>query len=167
MTKKVKKVLQDTNKSSTFAPGIAKDKSEVVFEVCSSVPCNKWKPKEAMSIREMLVRTERGQRIDVHTRFRAEGIPDNMYQAKFDAQGRMLPDDHEETFDHTPPDGVADIVDLIRYNEELNERKEELKKKRQKREEAKPSPAAPPVETKDKSQETKKDERGASTSKDD
>lgn len=167
MTKKSQKNLQDSKNSSIFAPGIAKDKSQVIFEVCSSTPCDKWKPKEAMSIREMLVRTERGQRIDVHTRFRAEGIPDNMYQAKFDAQGRMLPDDQEETFDHTPPDDVNDIVDVIRYNEELNERKEELNKKRQKREDAKPPQAAPPTDPKDQPADTKKDERGASTSKDD
>lgn len=167
MTKKSQKNLQDPKNSSIFASEIAQDKSHVVFEVCSATPCKSWKPQEAMSIRDMLVRTERGQRLDVHTRFRAEGIPDNMYQAKFDAQGRMLPDDLEETFDHTPPDEVNDIVDVIRYNEELNERKEELKNKRQKREEAKPSPAAPPLEFKEKPQETKKDERGVPTSDDD
>lgn len=130
MTKKSKENLQDSKKSSIFAPGIVQDMSKVVFEVCSATPCEAWKPKEAMSIREMLIRTERGQRLDVHTRFRAEGIPDNMYQAKFDAQGRMLPDEFEETFDHTPPDDVADIVDVIRLQEETNQRKEELRKRR-------------------------------------
>lgn len=125
MTKKTKKDLQDPKKSSIFAP----EKTKVVFEVCSATPCKSWKPKEAMSIREMLIRTERGQRIDVHTRFRAEGIPDNMYQAKYDAQGRILPDELEDTFDHTPPDGVADIVDVIRLQEETNQRKEELRKR--------------------------------------
>lgn len=130
MTKKSKKNLQDPKNSSIFALGIEKGKSPVVFEKCSATPCPVWKPKEAMSIREMLIRTERGQRLDVHTRFRAEGIPDNMYQAKFDAQGRMLPDDNEETYDHTPPDDVNDIVDVIRLQEETNRRKEELRKRR-------------------------------------
>lgn len=140
MTKKSQKNLQDPNKSSIFAPGIAKDKSQVVFEKCSATPCGSWKPKEAMSIREMLIRTERGQRLDVHTRFRAEGIPDNMYFAEYEEvrltdgtiEKRMKRDTKEDTFDHTPPDGVADIVDVIRMQEETNARKEELRKKREK-----------------------------------
>lgn len=132
MTKKSQKKLQDPKNSSIFAAGIEEGKSPVVFETCSATPCQAWKPKEAMSIREMLIRTERGQRLDVHSRFRAEGIPDNMYQAQFDAQGRMLPDQNEETFDHTPPDDVNDIVDVIRIQEETNQRKEELRKRRSK-----------------------------------
>lgn len=152
MTKKSQKNLQDPKNSSIFAPGIEEGKSPVVFEKCSATPCSAWKPKEAMSIREMLIRTERGQRLDVHTRFRAEGIPDNMYQAKFDAQGRMLPDDQEETFDHTPPDDVNDIVDVIRLQEETNQRKEELRKRRSNKsvanaDEPEPKPKADPVKT--------------------
>ena len=68
MTKKLQKDLQDPKKSSIFAP----EKPKVVLEECSATPCKVWKPKEAMSIREMLIRTERGQRIDVNTRFRAD-----------------------------------------------------------------------------------------------
>lgn len=158
MTKKVKKNLQDPNKSSIFAPGIAKDKSRVVFEECSKTPCKAWKPKEAMSIRDMLIRSERGQRIDVHTRFRAEGIPDNMYQAKYDAQGRILPDDHEDTFDHTPPDGVADIVDVIRLHEETNQRKAELRKRKSSKSVANADEPAPkPKEDPGKSPESRED----------
>lgn len=174
MTEKLPKNLQDSNKSSIFAPEIAQDVPKMVFEVCSATPCDKWKPMEAMGIREMLIRSERGQRLDVHTRFRAEGIPDNMYQAKYDAKGCILPDENEETFDHTPPDGVDDIVDVIRLQEETNNRKEELRKKRKKseeeskkREEAK---ASRPDNTQEKEKthnETKKeDERGSMTSKD-
>lgn len=142
MTKKIEKNLQDSKKSSIFA-------AEMVFEKCSATPCDAWKPKEAMSIREMLIRTQKGQRLDVNTRFRAEGIPDNMYQAKYDAQGRILPDDHEDTFDHTPPDGVADIVDVIRLQEETNQRKEELKRRSKKTianaDDSAPTPKKAPV----------------------
>lgn len=160
MTKKSDKNLQGSKKSSTFAPGIVQDKSpdksQVVFEVCSATPCDAWKPKEAMSIREMLIRTDRGQRLDVHTRFRAEGIPDNMYQAKFDAQGRMLPDEMEETFDHTPPDDVADIVDVIRLQEETDRRKEELRQRRSKKSVANADEPAPkPKEDPGKSPESR------------
>lgn len=165
MTKKSEKNLQGSKKSSTFATG---NQKQVFFEICSAQPCNAFKPHEAMSIREMLIHTQRGQRLDVDVRFREEGIPDNMYRAEFeirkDAFGNeiqvMKPDIEEDTFDHTPPDGLQDVVDVIRYQEELNERKEELKRKRQKREEeAKPSPAsAPTQEEKKKPQETKTDE---------
>lgn len=152
MTKKSQKNLQDPKNSSIFAPGIEQGESPVVFENCSATPCDAWKPKEAMSIREMLIRTERGQRLDVHTRFRAEGIPDNMYHAQFDAQGRMLPDQNEETFDHTPPDDVYDIVDVIRIQEETNQRKEELRKRRSNKsvanaDEPDPKPKKDPVKT--------------------
>jgi len=160
MTKKSKKNLQDPKNSSIFAPGIEEGKSPVVFEKCSATPCQAWKPKEAMSIREMLIRTERGQRLDVHTRFRAEGIPDNMYQAKFDAQGRMLPDENEETFDHTPPDDVNDIVDVIRLQEETNQRKEELRKRRSNKsvanaDEPEPKPKQEPVKGPESRETTK------------
>lgn len=134
MTKKIKNDLQDSNKSSIFAA----EKPKVIFEVCSATPCKVWKPKEAMSIREMLIRTERGQRIEVNTRFRAEGIPDNMYYAEYEdvrmpdgtIEKRVKKDTKEDTFDHTPPDGVADIVDVIRLQEETNQRKEELRKRK-------------------------------------
>lgn len=154
MTKKVKEILRDPKKSSIFAPGIDK----VIFEKCSATPCNVWKPKEAMTIREMLVRTERGQRLDVHTRFRAEGIPDNMYFAEYEdvklpdgtIEKRVKRDTLEDTFDHTPPDDVADIVDVIRLQEEMNERKEELKRKRKQQTvanapKADPKPASEPT----------------------
>lgn len=120
-----------------------------------------------MSVREMLVRTQRGQRIDVHTRFRAEGIPDNMYMAEYEEvrnqngeiEKRMKPDLQAETFDHTPPDGVADIVDIIRLQEETNERKAEMKRKREQR---KPnvSPQAKPGEDPTKPQETDEGKQG-------
>lgn len=181
MTKKSQKNLQDSKKSSIFAPAKAQDVQQdvlkMVFEECSATPCDKWKPEEAMSIREMLIRTQRGQRLDVHTRFREEGIPDNMYQAKFDAEGRMLPDENEESFEHTPPDDVYDIVDVIRLQEETNNRKEGLKQKlqkqneafklkRQKREEDDPSRSAltpEDIEFRKKNE----DDRGGTTSEDD
>lgn len=147
MTKKLQKNLQDPKKSSIFAADISK----MVFEKCSEVPCDVWKPKEAMSIREMLIRSERGQRLDVHSRFRAEGIPDNMYMAEFEdvrlpngeIVKQMKPDKLEDTFDHTPPEGVVDIVDVLRLQEETNARKEELRKRRSKKPIANADPTDP------------------------
>ena len=167
--KKSAKNLEVTKKSSNFAPGIALDKSRMVFEKCSSVPAKSWKPGEAMSIREMLIRSERGQRLGVNTRFRAENIPDNMYPMEFervkDQNGNLqvVPkhDDKEDTFDHTPPDGVNDIVDILRLQEEMNERKAALKRsKSAKKPQEAPSQELPKEETKVPKLKPEEDERG-------
>lgn len=140
-----------SKKSSTFA---AKMKLQEfnhlnyvpVKEVTSKQPCEAWKPKEALSVREMLIRSERGQRLDVHTRFRAEGIPDNMYPFEYEVDPRtgevkrdpqtgdpiVKRDILEDTFDHTPPDGINDITDLEAYSEEIAARKRLLQEKRKK-----------------------------------
>lgn len=138
MTKKVKKDLQDSKNSSIFAAKLdcrpAKvynvNNFEMVFERSSDKAVEAFQPGEALSIREMLVRTERGQRINVHTRFRAENIPDNMYYAQYDQNGNIIPDKEEDTFAHTPPDGMNDITDVMQYSEELQERKRQLKQRK-------------------------------------
>lgn len=126
------KNLEDPKKSVIFAAEFNKTNYTVVLEKTSSQPCKAWKPKEALGIREMLIRSERGQRLDVHTRFRAENIPDNMYAMEFDEKGNLKPDLNEETFDHTPPDDVNDITDLMRHSEEIAQRKKELIERRKK-----------------------------------
>lgn len=154
MTKKNTKSLQDSKKSSIFAADSGNAR-KVFYEICSAEPCSAWKPKEAMSIRDMLVRTDRGQRLDVHTRFRAEGIPDNMYMAEYEdvrmpdgsIEKRMKPDKLEDKFEHTPPDGMNDIVDIMRYEEELNARKAELKDKHKKQTVANAPKSAPAGES--------------------
>lgn len=156
MTKKSEKNLEDKKKSIIFAPGNEK----VVFEKCSAVPCKSFKPGEAMSVRDMLIRTERGQRLDVHTRFRAEGIPDNMYYREYEEvqlpdgsiEKRPKPDLKEDRFEQSPPDGIADIVDVMRYQEELNERREALRAKRKDKPSAnadEPEPKSPPASKKE------------------
>lgn len=138
MTKKVEKNLQDSEKDRIFAAELSNTPKkiygvtnfEMVFEKGSKDVVEAFVPGEAMSIRDMLIRTERGQRLNVHTRFRAEGIPDNMYMAKYDKDGKMLPDPEEDTFAHTPPEGMNDVVDVLRFQEELSERKEALKQRR-------------------------------------
>lgn len=151
MTKKSKKNLQDPNKNSIFAAEkptnkqiLLPDGRPVILEKCSAQVCVSYKPNEAMSIRDMLIRSQRGQRLDINCRFRDEGIPDNMYQAEFetrkDAYGNevqvMKPDINEDSFESAPPDGINDIVDVLRYQEELNARIEELNEKARKRKEA-------------------------------
>lgn len=142
-----------SKKDSTFA---AKNKPQIrmitqetycpVYEVTSSVPCDALVHNEAMSIREMLERTSRGQRLNVHTRMRADGLPDNMYRQEFDAEGNPVKDKDGETFAHTPPDGVVDIVDVQRVSEELAARRAAMND-RKKKSVANASASAPATQT--------------------
>lgn len=111
--------------SSNFAPELSKmtiytpRNYEPIFEISSPNPTADVVPKEALSIREMLVRTDRGQRLDVHTRMRSENCPDNMYP-------ESEVDQLHESFDDVPPDGMLDRVDVDAYKDELAERRRTL-----------------------------------------
>lgn len=135
-----KKNLEVSKKSSTFVPGLtiySHNCFPLVFEKSSSKPTPNLVPNEAVSIRELLIRTQRGQRLNVHTRMRTDDCPDNMYRAEYEkdpqtGEIRMKADPLEETIDHTPPSGMHDIVDVQRYSDELAERKQALLEKRKK-----------------------------------
>lgn len=135
-----KKKLEVSKKSSTFVPGLtiySHNCFPLVFEKSSPTPTPNLVPNEAVSIRELLIRTQRGQRLDVHTRMRTDDCPDNMYRAEYEkdpltGEIRMKADPFEETIDHTPPSGMHDIVDVQRYSEEIAERKKALLEKRKK-----------------------------------
>lgn len=118
----------------------------LILEKASAVPVDTLVPNEAMSVREMLIRTERGQRLDVHTRMRSENIPDNMYTSEeiqqlagknFDlndpAQLAEALNKAGEKAENTPPDNIHDIVDVLRYSEEQKARRAELKERSAKR----------------------------------
>lgn len=97
-----------------------------VFETINDEINPNLVPHEALSIREILVRSSRGQRINVHTRLQPNGRPDD-----------MVPDSEEsdildETIHDTPPDGIIDIVDVYAFQEELEQRKQALKEKQKK-----------------------------------
>lgn len=116
-----------------------------IREKCSNKPIDELVPGEAMSIKEMLIRTERGQRLNVHQRMNGN-FPDNMYPVDFlrDANGRIVTDkegnpiEHDyqaETFENTPPDDIHDIVDVQRFREEHEERKKAYKARLKKQDE--------------------------------
>lgn len=135
-----KKNLEVSKKSCTFVPGLtiySHNCFPLILEKSSSTPTPNLVPNEAVSIRELLIRTQRGQRLDVHTRMRTDDCPDNMYRAEYEqdpqtGELRVKPDPFEETIDHTPPSGMLDIVDVQRYSEEIAERKKALLEKRKK-----------------------------------
>ena len=113
-----------------------------ILEKCSNKSIEALVPGEAMSIKEMLIRTERGQRLNVHTRMNGN-FPDNMYPVDFlrDENGRIVTDkegnpiEHDyqaETFENTPPDDINDIVDLQRFKEAHEERKKAFKERQKK-----------------------------------
>lgn len=153
MTKNIKKNLQDPKKSSIFAPQmdpITPYTYKIVYESASAVPCDAVTPGEALTIREMFDRTQRGQRLDVHTRMRTDDCPDNMYRMQTDPKTGEPIDPYGESFEHTPPDGMNDIVDIQHYSEEIAERKRTLERKRKKQQ---PKPQGPGSGADDKPEE--------------
>jgi len=113
-----------------------------IREKCSNKPIKTLVPGEAMSIKEMLVRTERGQRLNVHMRMNGN-LPDNMYPVDYlrDEFGRIVTDkegnpiEHDykaEGFENTPPDDINDIVDVQRFKEAHEERKKAFKERQKK-----------------------------------
>lgn len=138
-----KKNLLVSEKSVTFAPGIAPKEIftpgnyKPIFEKTSQQPTKNLVPNEALSLREMFERTQRGQRLNVHTRMRTDDCPDNMYRAEFysdphTGEVRQKPDPYEETFDHVPPGDMNDITDIQAFSQEIAARKKELQAKRSK-----------------------------------
>jgi len=137
MAKKEKKSpenLEESKKSVTFAPEMSKMTSVTRFvtplnyvlvpEHVDSTPDDALKHNEALSIREILVRSSRGQRLNVNTRMRSEGVPDNMYTEE------ELKKIGHESINDAPPDDINDIVDVYAYQEELEQRKKELQQRR-------------------------------------
>lgn len=121
-SKKIEKDLAESNKCDTFAQKMSKMtfKTEFnfvpVFEKVSPDPVDNLVPNEALSIREILVRSSRGQRVKTNVRYRSEGIPDNMYS-------EAEVEKHHETIEMTPPDDINDIVDVMRLKDENDQRK--------------------------------------------
>lgn len=99
-------------------------------ERSSSKPVETFIPNQAMNLKELVLRFERGQRLNVHENFRAGS---NFTESKI----------YEEDFEDAPPDDIHDIVDVQQYYESHKQRKsdfkEKLKSKNQKTE-AKPKP---------------------------
>lgn len=149
----MKKNLQDPKKSCTFVPSFVTPYNYVpIFETINDHKNPNLVPNEALSIREILVRSSRGQRLNVHERYRAEGIPDDMY-----TEEELVK--LNETIHDAPPDGINDIVDVYAYQEELARRKAALRERAKKNDQEKPkgSPAPKPKadETVIKSEEGK------------
>ena len=145
MSKKVRTFAAETKQAAMKPAFFLCINAPQVFERASSVPCPALVPNEAMSIKEMLIRTERGQRLDIHTRMRNENCPDDMYSLQELEQMSGLkydPNDPSweqkalqkmgDQLENTPPDGIHDIVDVYNYQKEQEQRKRELQERRKK-----------------------------------
>lgn len=145
MSKKVRTFAAENNQAAMKPAFFLCINAPQIFERASSEPCPALVPNEAMSIKEMLIRTERGQRLDVHTRMRNENCPDDMYTLQELEQMSGMkynPDDPSweqkalakmgEQLENTPPDGIHDIVDVFNYSKEQEQRKRELQERRKK-----------------------------------
>lgn len=141
-------------KRTNFEPIFTK-KSDYC-EKSSSKPIATFVPHQAISLKELVSRFERGQRLNVHMNFHPgdnlENITDDEALARIKAES-MDSDDF-------PPTGIHDIADVeAAYKEHQNHKIDFAQRQKKKREEAKqaqqkkqapqvsePTPPAPPVE---------------------
>lgn len=99
------------------------------FEKSSDIPVKTFVPHQAITLRDLVSRFERGQRLNVHQNFRPQS---NM------TEGQIV----EETFEEAAPDDIHDIVDVHNYMQEHEQRKSAFNKrqKEKKQEESKQAP---------------------------
>lgn len=114
-------------KRPNFEPIFTK-KSEY-SEKCVSKPVNTFVPGQAITIKELVTRFERGQRLNVHSNF----APGSNMQAITDEQAMARIKSEDMDSDDFPPTGVHDIADVEAHYIEHNQRKSDfsarLKKK--------------------------------------
>lgn len=86
-------------------------------EKSNSKPIKAFIPNQAISLKELVTRFERGQRLNIHENFKPLSNCTN---------GNYI---YEEDFDDAPPDDVHDIVDVHRYYLEHEEHKEDYQRR--------------------------------------
>lgn len=87
-------------------------------------PDSSFVPNQAIKLSELVARFQRGQRLNVHMT-----TPNEFYAT--DEEAKL----HHEHFDDCPPADLNDIVDVMQYQEELDQRKKDLKDRVKKRKE--------------------------------
>lgn len=87
-------------------------------ERTNSKPIETFIPNQAMNLKELVSRFERGQRLNVHENFR----PGSNF-----TEGSI----YEEDFEDAAPDDIHDVVDVQEYYRLHNERKSTFKKKQE------------------------------------
>lgn len=93
-------------------------------------PVKEFIPNQAISLRELVTRFERGQRLNVHQNF----APMSNF-----TNGNTI---YEEDFNDAPPDDVHDIVDVHEHYLKHNEQKADyIRRKKEKGKKPKPAPA--------------------------
>ena len=95
-------------------------------EVSSDQPIKEFIPNQALDLKELVSRFERGQRLNVHENFPAMS---NFTRDRIEA----------ESFEDCPPDDVHDVVDVHNYYLQHEIHKREFQKK-QKQKKSDPTP---------------------------
>lgn len=112
-----------------FEP-IFTDKSDYC-EVSDPQPVESFIPNQALDLKELVSRFERGQRLNVHNNF----APGSNFENISDEEAmRQI---QNETFDDCPPTGVYDIADVQQLKEEHEIHKREFASKMKKKRETK------------------------------
>ena len=107
------------------------DKKSDFCEKSSSTPVKSFVPHQAISLRELVSRFERGQRLNVHQNFRPM---DNFTDGKI----------YEESFEDAPPHDITDVTDVHNYYRAHQEHVKHYKQRKidEKAEKAKANKAA-------------------------
>lgn len=100
-------------------------------EVTDEKPVDSFIPGQALDLKELVSRFERGQRLNVHNNF-APGS--NFYQASDEQAAADL---QNETFDDCPPIGVYDVADVEQLKREHEVHKREFISRKKKEAESK------------------------------
>lgn len=91
-------------------------KNENFFEKSSDLPVKTFVPHQAITLKELVSRFERGQRLNVHQNFKPfENMTD----------GHIV----EESFEEAAPDDIYDVVDVHEYVQEHEQRKSAFNKR--------------------------------------
>lgn len=102
-------------------------------EKSSSQPVQTFVPNQAISLKELVARFERGQRLNVHMNFRAGDNLENITDEEAIAQ---IKSESMES-DDFPPTGIYDISDVEEaYREHQNHKVDFAQRQQKKREEA-------------------------------
>lgn len=131
-------------KLANFEPIFTDEKQ--FCERSSSKPIETFVPHQAISLKELVSRFERGQRLNVKQNF----LPgDNFYRGSSDdvEDQRIVANDFaqdEMRFEQSAPDDVHDVVDVHDYyRDHLKQKSEYEQRMKEKKEEAKKAKQAP------------------------
>lgn len=103
------------------------EKKSDFCEVSNDQPIRTFIPNQAIDLKELIARFDRGQRLNVHENFAplSNFTRDSIY---------------EEDFEDAPPDNVHDVVDVQEYYRDHENHKRDFQKRQKEKKAKNPAP---------------------------